>query len=170
MLTQQTDFSQGKLVHTGRTLDLALSGPGFFTIETPQGPLYTRNGLFHVDANGQPLDGSKANYTLTFPKGELPPARAFRSVTMYDGESGFLVKNPLDRYLINSPMLPDLKRNGDGSLTLHIQHESPEKERESNWLPAPDGGFYMIMRLYWPRPEALDGRWTPPPVVRVDKG
>jgi hypothetical protein len=120
--------------------------------------------------DGTPLDGSKANYTLTFAKGELPPVNAFWSVTMYDGRQ-YLVKNPIDRYLINSPMLPNLKRNPDGSLTIYIQKDSPGKGKESNWLPAPDGPIYMVMRLYWPRtepPSALplgSGTWQPPAVM-----
>ena len=83
---------------------------------------------------------------------------------MYDGVTNLLVKNPIERYLINSPMLPEMLRGEDGSLTIYIQHESPGKGKESNWLPAPDGPFYMIMRLYWPKPEALDGTWEVPPV------
>jgi hypothetical protein len=79
-----------------------------------------------------------------------------------------LVANPINRYLINSPMLPQLKLDADGGLTLHIQHESPGAEKESNWLPAPNGPFFMAMRLYWPKAEALDGRWTAPTAVRVD--
>ena len=79
---------------------------------------------------------------------------AFWSVTMYDGKTQLLIDNPINRYLINSPMLPDLKTNADGSLTLYIQHESPGKDRESNWLPAPAGPMFVVMRLYWPKTEA----------------
>jgi hypothetical protein len=114
------------------------------------------------DATGAPLDGSLHNYTLTFPAGQLPPVNAFWSVTMYDGKSQLLVANPIKRYLINSPMLLDLKRNKDGSLTIYIQTDSPGKERESNWLPAPRGPMYVVMRLYWPKDEALTGHWQPP--------
>ena len=78
-----------------------------------------------------------------------------------------LSANPLNRYLINSPMLPDLKKDADGGLTLHIQHESPGPDRESNWLPAPSGPFFMAMRLYWPKAEALDGKWKAPPLEQV---
>jgi hypothetical protein len=81
---------------------------------------------------------------------------------MYDGTSQSLVSNPINRYLINSPMLADLKRDADGGLTLSIQHESPGDEKEANWLPAPDGPFYLVMRLYWPKPQAFDGTWTAP--------
>ena len=122
---------------------------------------------YQQDAEGQPLDASKHKYTVRFAPGQLPPARAFWSLTMYDLPGQFLVANPLKRYLINSPMLPDLKRDGDGGLTIFIQHDSPGKERESNWLPAPDGPFVLVMRIYWPKPEVLDGTWKPPPLERV---
>jgi hypothetical protein len=122
-------------------------------------------------AAGEPIDTSKHNYTLTFPAGQLPPVNAFWSVTMYDGKSQLLIKNPIDRYLINSPMLDSMKKNPDGSLTLHIQKESPGQALESNWLPAPDGPAYLVMRLYWPKdtpPSILPagtGSWQPPGIV-----
>ena len=127
---------------------------------------YTR-----VTANGETLDASKHNYTLTFPKGLLPPVNAFWSVTMYDGKSQFLIENPINRYLINSPMLSGMKTNPDGSITLYIQKDSPGKEKESNWLPAPNDTIYLVMRLYWPKatpPSILPpstGTWKPPAVV-----
>ena len=71
-------------------------------------------------------------YTITFPAGELPPVNSFWSVTMYDGKTQLLTANPINRYLINSPMLPSLKKNGDGSLTLYVQKDSPGAEKESN--------------------------------------
>jgi len=117
-----------------------------------------------TDSAGQPLDGSKHDYTLTFPDGALPPVNAFWSVTMYDGATQLLVANPMKRYLINSPMLPGLKKNKDGSLTIYIQAKSPGKDKESNWLPSPAGPIYMVMRLYWPKEEALNGKWAPPGV------
>jgi hypothetical protein len=126
--------------------------------------------LTRVLPNGEAMDGSKHNYTLTFAKSALPPVNAFWSVTMYDGKSQFLIDNPINRYLINSPMLPGMKMNPDGSLTLYIQKYSPGKEKESNWLPAPNGTIYMVMRLYWPKetpPSILPvgkGRWQPPAV------
>ncbi len=129
--------------------------------------------LTRADGKGQPLDGSKHNYTLTFPKGELPPVNAFWSVTMYDGKTQLLIENPINRYLINSPMLPELKKNADGSLTLYIQKDSPGTDKESNWLPAPDGPIYLVMRLYWPKTEAPsvlpagEGSWQPPAVQAV---
>jgi hypothetical protein len=121
-------------------------------------------------ANGEPLDGSKNNYTLTFAAKEFPPVNAFWSVTMYDGKTQFLIENPINRYLINSPMLPGMKKNPDGSLTLYVQNKSPGKDKESNWLPAPNGPIYMVMRLYWPKTEppsilpAGEGTWQPPAI------
>src|SRR5262249_23477231 len=95
--------------------------------------------LLAADSDGNQPDCTKNKYTLTFPKGQLPPVNAFWSVTMYDGKTQLLIENPINRYLINSPMLPELKTNKDGSLTIYVQKESPGKDRESNWLPAPDG-------------------------------
>jgi hypothetical protein len=129
--------------------------------------------LTRTDAAGETLDGSKHNYTLTFPAGQLPPVNAFWSVTMYDGKTQFLIKNPINRYLINSPMLPGLKKNADGSLTLYIQKDSPGKAKEANWLPAPNGAIYLVMRLYWPKvtpPSILpagEGTWKPPSVEKA---
>jgi len=118
------------------------------------------------DGDGQPLDGAKSNYTLTFPAGAFPPVNAFWSVTMYDGKTQLLIENPIDRYLINSPMLPELKKNKDGSLTLYIQKDEPtDPVQKANWLPAPDGPIYMVMRLYWPKEATLNGDWQPPAVM-----
>ena len=124
--------------------------------------------------DGTPLDGSKHAYTLTFAKGQSPPVNAFWSVTMYDGKTQLLIQNPIDRYLINSPMLPAMATNADGSLTLYIQKDSPGKAKESNWLPAPNGPIYLVMRLYWPKTEPPsilppgEGTWQPPALVQVD--
>jgi hypothetical protein len=125
--------------------------------------------LFTVDAAKEKLDGAKQRYALRFEPGQLPPANAFWSLTMYELPSSLLVANPLNRYLINSPMLSDLKRDADGGLTIRVQHESPGQDSESNWLPAPNGPFWVILRLYWPKDEALDGRWTAPPVNRYSE-
>jgi hypothetical protein len=125
-------------------------------------------------ADGSPLDGSRHNYTLTFPAGQQPPVNAFWSVTMYDGKTQFLIKNPINRYLINSPMLPQMKTNADGSVTIYIQKDAPGKDKESNWLPAPDGPIYLVMRLYWPKTESPSilppgkGTWQPPAVVLAE--
>jgi len=124
--------------------------------------------------NGDELDGSKHSYTLTFAKDQYPPVNGFWSVTMYDGKTQLLIKNPINRYLINSPMLPNLKKNQNGSLTIYIQKDSPGKAKESNWLPAPDGPIYLVMRLYWPKTEPPsilppgEGTWQPPGIVRVE--
>jgi hypothetical protein len=121
-------------------------------------------------ANGEELDGGKHHYTLTFAPGQFPPVNAFWSVTMYDGKTQLLIQNSIDRYLVNSPMLPSLKKNPDGSVTLYIQKDSPGKANESNWLPAPDGPIYMVMRLYWPKTEPPsilppgEGTWKPPAI------
>jgi hypothetical protein len=123
--------------------------------------------LLATDSEGQKPDGSKNRYTLTFPAGQFPPANAFWSVTMYDGKTQLLIENPINRYLINSPMLPDLKKNADGSLTIYMQKDSPGADKESNWLPAPDGPIYVVMRLYWPKESALDGSWKPPAVQQT---
>ena len=115
------------------------------------------------DKDGVKLDGSKTNYTLTFPAGELPPVNAFWSVTMYDGATQLLVENPINRYLINSPMLPELKKNADGSLTLFIQKDEPtDPVQKANWLPAPNGPIYIVLRMYWPKESVLNGNWQPP--------
>jgi hypothetical protein len=123
-------------------------------------PLYT------ADADGQLLDGTH-RYTLRFAPGQLPPAHAFWSLTMYKLPSSLLVANPLDRYLINSPMLPELEKDPDGGLTLTIQNASPGTDKGANWLPAPKEPFMMAMRLYWPKDEALTGQWTAPPLQRM---
>jgi len=127
--------------------------------------------LAHNDNNGDTLDGSKHNYSVTFAKGEMPPVNAFWSITMYDGKTQLLIDNPINRYLINSPMLPSLKKNPDGSLTIYIQKDAPTADKKANWLPAPNGPIYMVMRLYWPKTEppsilpAGDGTWKPPAIT-----
>ncbi|WP_319524519.1 DUF1254 domain-containing protein [uncultured Desulfosarcina sp.] len=121
---------------------------------------------YFVDAEGQKLDGTH-RYTLHFAPGQLPPVNAFWSITMYEQPASLLVANPIDRYLLNSPMLPQFKKDKDGGYTFYIQHDSPGKEKEANWLPAPKGPFSVSMRLYWPKKEALDGSWEHPPMQRV---
>ena len=117
------------------------------------------------DTEGKPYDGAN-KYTLTFAKGKLPPVNGFWSLTMYDAEY-FFVDNPLNRYTLSARN--KLKENEDGSVTLHVQNESPGKDKESNWLPAPKGKFVLMMRLYWPRekdPSIIDGSWSPPTVKK----
>jgi len=122
--------------------------------------------IYSIDSDGQKLDGSK-RYKLRFAPGQLPPVNAFWSLTMYQLPESLLVANPINRYLLNSPMLPQFKRDADGGLTLHIQNESPGKDLEANWLPAPKGPFVMFLRLYSPKEEALEGKWTAPPLEQV---
>lgn len=124
---------------------------------------------YFTDSEGRPLDGASSRYTVRFEPGRLPPVNSFWSLTMYELPASLLTENPINRYLINSPMEPDLVRDADGGVTIYIQHESPGKDQEANWLPAPRGPFFMIMREYWPKPEALDGTWNAPPAVRVAK-
>jgi len=121
---------------------------------------------YFTDADGAPLDASKHSYTLTFPQGELPPVKAFWSLTMYDGRTQLFIENPLDRYLLSSVVMDQFKHEEDGSLVLHIGTNAPDQGLEPNWLPAPDGPFYMVMRLYGPEQSALDGSWKPPVAER----
>lgn len=131
----------------------------------PQDAIYPTS---EVDATGQPYDGAH-KYVMHFPKGQMPPAKAFWSLTMYDGQY-FFVANPLNRYTLSSRN--EFKTNQDGSVDLYLQNESPGKDKEANWLPAPKGKFVLMLRLYWPYepPHAsiLDGAWKPPAVRRID--
>lgn len=104
---------------------------------------------------------------MRFAPGDLPPVNAFWSLTLYEMPQNLLSANPLDRDLVNSPMLSQLQRDADGGLTSVTQHASPGKEKESNWLPAPEGPFVMALRVHWPKEEALDGKWTAPPAKRA---
>jgi hypothetical protein len=122
--------------------------------------------VYAIDAAGQKLDGVN-RYTLHFAPGQLPPVNAFWSLTMYELPQSLLVANPINRYLINSPMLPQLVKDADGGLTLYVQNESPGADKEPNWLPAPKGPFIMFMRLYWPKDEALNGTWKQPPLTKT---
>ena len=152
----------------GDWLKRAATARGGIYANDPAEAMYpaTRN-----DSKGETIDTSKHNYTLTFPAGQFPPVNAFWSVTMYDGKSQLLIENSINRYLINSPMLPDMKTNQDGSLTIYIQKDSPGADKESNWLPAPNDTAYLVMRLYWPKTEDPSilppgrGTWQPPGIV-----
>ena len=117
---------------------------------------------YFVDGNQQKLDGSKHSYSIRFEKGQLPPAGAFWSLTMYDGQSQFLVENPINRYLLNSTMLESFHFDEDGSLTFFVQSDSPGADKEANWLPAPNGPFYCVLRIYLPQPEVFSGQWEQP--------
>jgi hypothetical protein len=125
--------------------------------------------IYFVDSERRPLNGATSRYTVRFAPGQVPPVNAFWSLTMYELPASLLTENPIDRYLINSQMEPNLVRDVDGGITLYIQHESPGKDKESNWLPAPQGPFFMVLREYWPKPEALNGSWKVPQVVRTAK-
>ena len=115
------------------------------------------------DETGRPLDGDN-KYTITFEKGAAPPVDAFWSITLYDAQ-GFQVANGLNRFAVSSWM--PFKHDPDGSLTLYFQNESPGKDKEANWLPAPKGPFNLTMRLYAPKSDALTGKWDPPPITRM---
>ena len=115
------------------------------------------------DSNGKPLDGAN-KYVLHFSKGETPPVNAFWSITLYDPQ-GFQVGNSLNRFAVSSWM--PFKHNADGSLDLYFQNESPGKDLEANWLPAPKGSFNLTMRLYGPKAEALNGKWNPPAIKQL---
>lgn len=118
--------------------------------------------VYFIDSAGQKLDGAN-RYMLGFAPRQLPPVYAFWSLTLYELPSSLLYANPIDRYLINSPMLPALKRDTDGGITIHVQNEAPGKDMEPNWLPAPQGPFFAVMRLYWPKPAA----WKAPAMVKA---
>jgi hypothetical protein len=107
------------------------------------------------------------NYTYHFATDQLPPVNAFWSLTMYELPQSLLVANPIQRYLINSPMLPSLVPDSDGGYTFYLQNTSPGVDKESNWLPAPNGPFVVVLRLYWPKPDALNGTWKAPKPVKV---
>ena len=121
-------------------------------------------GVFK-DTDGKVLDGSSGKYTIKFPKGKTPPTGAFWSVTLYDAKKRLMVENSLNRYKIGSA--DKLKADADGSTTLYIQADSPGKDKESNWLPAPKEPFYMLMRMYLPKIEVLNGQYEIPGVVKA---
>ncbi len=125
-------------------------------------PIYT------VDAGGEPLDGAANSYKLRFEPGSLPPVNAFWSLTMYELPSSLLVENPINRYLINSPMLPTLQYDVDGGLTFFIQNESPGHNNACNWLPSPKAPFMAVMRLYWPKDSATSGEWKVPQIAKAN--
>jgi hypothetical protein len=124
--------------------------------------------LYEENSSGQPLDGSRARYSLHFAKGDFPPVNAFWSLTMYNLPQQLLVNNPINRYLINSPMLPNMKLDSDGGLTIYIQTDSPGKDKEANWLPAPRAPFMLAMRYYLPKAQLINGTWKSPVVARAN--
>src|SRR5208337_3789490 len=120
----------------------------------------------NVDSNGVQLDGSKSNYTITFPAGQLPPAHAFWSLTLYqyDGKLADLKLYPNAENVYEIGDRSNYQLNADGSLTIYIQNQSPGADKAANWLPAPAGPFQLTLRLYTPDASALNGTWTPPAV------
>ncbi|ANF86378.1 cell envelope protein [Pseudomonas antarctica] len=118
---------------------------------------------YAVDSEGKPANGARHSYTVHFDKDQLPPADAFWSLTMYDAKTKLLAPNLKKRYQINSRMLPDLKLDADGGLTLALQHHEPPKAEQNNWLPAPPGPFYAVLRIYLPKPDAT--QWQLPPLT-----
>lgn len=131
---------------------------------SPEEAMYA---TYETDADGEPLDGAH-RYVLRFPKDGLPPVKGFWSLTMYDLPAQLLVDNPLDRYLVNSTMLDTLHRDPDGGITLYLQHASPGTDKEANWLPAPNGRFFAVLRNYWPSEAIVSGAWKGPKLQRVD--
>jgi hypothetical protein len=137
---------------------VAMAGLG---ANQPEDAIYPFNV---ADADGQPV-GGEHRYALHFESDEIPPVDAFWSLTMYDAE-GYQVANPINRFAIGDR--DALKFNSDGSLDLYIQNDNPGPDKERNWLPAPSsGGLGITLRLYAPKPQALDGRWNPPPIRRI---
>jgi hypothetical protein len=134
----------------------------------PEDAVYLSN---KQDGDGHPLDGAK-KYKMHFAKGQIPPVRAFWSLTMYS-QDGYFIANPINRFAIGDR--DPLQFNADGSLDLYIQHEAPRGDlrgelgsgKDANWLPAPEGIFNLSLRMYWPKEEVLSGKWIPPAVTRV---
>ncbi len=154
-------ITTGTGVYGDNYLDRAVIDMVGLGANPPEEAIYPVN---FADSEGNPVDG-KNNYVLHFEKDQLPPVDAFWSVTMYD-EAGFQAANRLNRFALGDR--DDLVFNPDGSLDIYIQHESPGKAKEPNWLPAPKGPLGITLRLYLPGMEALDGTWTPPPIRKVD--
>jgi hypothetical protein len=119
---------------------------------------------YFSDASHKPLDASKSDYELQLAKDVIPQTKAFWSLTMYDGKTQLLVENSLKRYLLNSTTLDSYKYGSDGSLTLYISQKNPGPTLESNWLPAPPGPFYAVLRVYMPEDELLNGSWPQPQI------
>jgi hypothetical protein len=133
----------------------------FFGANLPQDAMYP---MSQTDANGQPYSGAN-DYVMHFDSGQTPPYYGFWSLSMYDSQTFTFVANPINRYAIGNGN--PLKYNKDGSLDIYIQNADPGPDKESNWLPAPTGAFYLVLRVYWPQPAMLNGQWVPPPVIKV---
>ncbi len=175
-------IAQAKIATYGKTAVKRVNGWTFFLNTGSYGTNYLQRALVtevglganlpndavypftQTDNQGNPLEGSR-KYVIHFNKGETPPVDGFWSITMYNDQF-FFVDNPLNRYTV-SPRNA-LKYNQDGSLDLYIQRESPDKDHEENWLPAPEGKFVLMLRMYWPKEAILNGSWTPPAVQVKD--
>ena len=159
------EITSGDILGTGGFLKnnygfrMLAAGLGIYG-NTKQEAMYP---AYYVDGDGKPLNGAN-RYTLRFAPGQLPPVEAFWSLTMYEQPASLLVANSINRYLLNSTMLEQFTKDTDGGLTLLVQQDSPGKEKEANWLPTPAGPFSVIMRLYVPKAEALNGTWKNPPL------
>ncbi|MEJ2634798.1 MAG: DUF1214 domain-containing protein, partial [Calditrichia bacterium] len=123
--------------------------------------------LLKIDNEGQSLDASQADYVLYFEKDKYPPVQSFWSMAVYNADTQELVANPLNNYPIQSPLMRNINRDADGGLTFYIQKDSPGGSKQSNWLPTPEGKFYVLMRLYWPEKTVRDGSWTPPQIKKA---
>ncbi len=143
--------------YTGRAVTNYL----LYGLNLPEDAVYPST---RIDSEGNKLNGSN-KYILHFDKGKLPPVKAFWSLTMYDDQQ-HLVKNPLNRYAIGDRS--NMKLNADGSLDIYLQKDSPGKDKESNWLPAPEGDFNVTLRLYTPDPSILNGEWVPSAIQKVN--
>ena len=130
----------------------------------PQQAVYK---MWTIDSDGKPLDASKNNYALTFEPGQVPKAKFFWSLTLYNLPERLLVENPIKRYSLGS-LNKELQKSKDGSLTIYVQKDSPGKDKDSNWLPAPNGPFYPVLRVFGPGKEEQTGQWKLPPLKRIE--
>jgi hypothetical protein len=158
---------------TKSALELGLDTPYLQRTVAAAKGIYGNSGeealypAYFFDDKGEALNAHQQNYQLRFEAGELPPVDAFWSLSIYDGVTQLFIDNALNRYLVNSENVDNFVTEEDGSIIIYIQQESPGKALEANWLPAPDGPFYLIKRLYLPKEEALQAEWTAPPAVKV---
>jgi len=144
--------------------DRAIVALGYIGALVPQEAIYP---ICKKDKAGKILTG-KNKYTIHFNKDNYPPVKAFWSITMYNAKDFFLVKNSIDRYSIGN-RTPELQKNSDGSLDIFIQHEKPTDPKQlANWLPAPQEKFYLVLRMYNPKSEVIEGKYQIPPVVKVE--
>ncbi|GGF47793.1 hypothetical protein GCM10011339_40460 [Echinicola rosea] len=134
----------------------------FIYTNSPEEAIYP---IAEADADNESLDGGSSKYLLHFEADQIPPVKAFWSMTIYHSDTRLMVKNPIKRYSIGD-RTAGLEYNPDGSLDIYIQHEMPEGDEKSNWLPAPDGPFYIIARMYIPEEAALSGSYKLPAITK----